>query len=846
MGITRINTNISSITAQRNINITGNSLSRSIERLSSGLRINSASDDAAGMSVANRLNTQVKGLGVAISNSQDGINMISVAEGALDETTSRLNRVRELALQAANTGVNDIPARNAIQDEVFQSIDEITRIASTTQFASNYLLNGDFSIQSGLKAGQQNYGINIDSSPVASTLSSGTAFLNIRQTQAGSSQIVAGDGVGSIQVLSTGIGNQTDIAVSMAMFSDDSHFAGAAAGGDTIQGNFFNGVSVATDDTFVFEGVLADGITKFTGSYSVGAAATVANLASAVQGAIDDAEKALFGVTTTASIPTTYRTTVSAGAGDNLGRLVFTSQAELINQTNFNMSLIRSDYTVTQTKGVTRSGEIGESSYLSGVGQVGNSVTALTGSTFGSGEFEINVQDVQSAQQRIVESTIVFRDATGAIMNRSTSIQSGGSAVGTAGLILNGTFDGGIYTGGTTIQDGDMIVLRGTNSDGTTFEGSFTFDYSVTNAQADTLLNDFRFGSISGLISELNTRTRGYDQSLGLVDQDNGVQTRFEDAMFTFTSSGTLQLIDDLGRSDSSLNFTLTFQRAPSATTRDNYTIQDQAELIKEGYAEQATFSINGGESIRAEAGDVITLFGPEATVIGIPQEQVTLRVGSGFSVGTDKLQTSANVYEGALNGGEEVKFTAGQQDVVFISGGKSDGPAKFVTVDFDAVLDVTSDGGITNSGITVLISTNNSGLNFQIGSNKGQNIQFALGDLKADNLGFGRGSGRTMSDINVTTLDGANKAIEVVDEALAQVNRTRSILGAATNRLESTIANLSVAAENLTASESRIRDADFAKETAEFTRNQVLMQAGVSVLAQANFQSQGFLALLG
>ena len=845
MGITRINTNISSITAQRNINITGSNLSRSIERLSSGLRINSASDDAAGLSVANRLNTQVKGLDVAVSNSQDGINMISVAEGALDETTSRLNRVRELALQAANTGVNDIPARNAIQDEVFQSIDEITRIASTTQFASNYLLNGDFSIQSGLKAGQQDYGINIDSSPVASTLSSGTAFLNIRQTQAGSSQIVAGDGARSIQVMSTGIGNQTDIAVSMAMFSDNSHFSVGLAGADTLTTEYFNGVSVVVADTFVFEGVLADGVTKFTGSTSVDAGTDVNQMASDVQAAIDEAEKALFGVSTTASIPTTFRTTVSAGSGANNGRLVLTSQAELINQSSLSMSLIRSDYMVTQANGVTRSGEIGVASHLSGSGQVGNSVTAITGSTFGSGEFEINVQDVQSDQQRIAESTVVFRDATGAIMNRATSIQSGASAVGTSGLVLNGAFDGGIYTGGTTIQDGDMIILRGTNSDGTTFEGSFTFDYDVASAQADTLLNDFEFGSISGLMSELNTRTRGYDQTMVQTETD-GVQTRFEDAMFTFTASGTLQLIDDLGRSDSQLDFTLTFQGSPGATTRENYTIQDEAELVKEGYAEQATFSINGGESIRAEAGDVVTLFGPESTVIGVPQEQVTLRVGSGFAVGDDKLQTSANVYEGALNGGEEVNFTAGQQDVVFISGGKSDGPAKFVTVDFDAILDVTYDGGITNSGITVLISTNNSGLNFQIGSNKGQNIQFALGDLKADNLGFGRDSGMTMSDINVTTLDGANSAIEIVDEALAQVNRTRSILGAATNRLESTIANLSVAAENLTASESRIRDADFAKETAEFTRNQVLMQAGVSVLAQANFQSQGFLVLLG
>ena len=107
-------------------------------------------------------------------------------------------------------------------------------------------------------------------------------------------------------------------------------------------------------------------------------------------------------------------------------------------------------------------------------------------------------------------------------------------------------------------------------------------------------------------------------------------------------------------------------------------------------------------------------------------------------------------------------------------------------------------------------------------------------------------GQGRTVSDINITTLEGANDAIRIIDEALNQVNKTRSILGAATNRLEATISNLSVSAENLTASESRIRDVDLAKESTDFTKNQLLIQAGTSILAQANFQGQGFLSLIG
>lgn len=844
MGITRINTNISSITAQRNINKTGNNISKSIERLSSGLRINRASDDAAGLSVANRLKTQTQGLNQAVDNAQGGINTISVAEAALDETTNRLNRIRVLSLQAANTGVNDTTARNAIQDEIFQNIDEITRIASTTQFASNYLLNGDFSIQSKLKQGQQNYGVNIDSSPVASTLSNGTAFLNIRQTQTGSARIVAGDGVGRVQTLNTGIQNQTDVAVSLALFSDQALFRTPNSAA-TLDGAFFNGVSIAAADTFVYEGVLADGVTKFTGTFSVSTSASapdgVDDFARYIQTAIDSAEKALFGVSTTSSVPSAYRTKVAMGAGANLGRIELRSNGQYINQSDLSISLVRSGTVVAQSNGVTRSGAIGASSSLSGVGRIGNSVTAITGSTFSSGEFQITVQDVQDAQQRKVESTIVFRDTNGAIFGRSVTMVGTAAAAGINSLVLNGNFVNGIYTGGTTLQNGDLIVLTGTNSDGTTFEGTFTFDGNSGATSYDTSLNDFKFGSISGLVSELNYRSRDYT-----VDSKDGEQTRFDDAMFTYAAGGTIQLIDDIAKSNSQTSFTFTFQRNPSTTARDNYTIQDNAVLTQEGYAEQATFSISGGEAIRAEAGQVITLKGPEATRVGVPQEQVTFRVGSNLSAGSDILLNKAKVYEGSLNGGETVTFSAGQQDVQFISGEATEGPAKFVTVDFDSVLDITSGGSSTDNGVTILISTTNSGLNFQIGANRGQSIQFALGDLKADNLGFGRGSGRTVADINVVTLEGANESLSIVDEALNQVNRTRSILGSATTRLESTISSLSVASENLTASESRIRDADFAKETSIYTQNQVLLQAGVSVLAQANFTSQGFLSLLG
>jgi flagellin len=144
MGL-RINNNTEATNAYRNLNNTQSSLSKSLERLSSGLRINRAADDAAGLSISENLKSQVNGFKVATSNAQDGISLIQTAEGALNETTNLLQRVRDLTVQASNTGANDQAARDAIGREVTQSLNEIDRIASATVYGSKSLLDGSSS-----------------------------------------------------------------------------------------------------------------------------------------------------------------------------------------------------------------------------------------------------------------------------------------------------------------------------------------------------------------------------------------------------------------------------------------------------------------------------------------------------------------------------------------------------------------------------------------------------------------------------------------------------------------------------------------------------------------------------
>ena len=138
-----VNTNVSSINAQRNLSKSSEALGTSMQRLSSGMRINSAKDDAAGLQIANRLTSQVNGLGVAQRNANDGISMAQTAEGAMTESANILQRMRDLSLQSAN-GSNDADARAALQKEVGALQQELTRIAETTKFGGTSLLDGSF------------------------------------------------------------------------------------------------------------------------------------------------------------------------------------------------------------------------------------------------------------------------------------------------------------------------------------------------------------------------------------------------------------------------------------------------------------------------------------------------------------------------------------------------------------------------------------------------------------------------------------------------------------------------------------------------------------------------------
>ena len=196
-----VNTNITSLTAQRNLTGSQSTLNTSLERLSSGLRINSAKDDAAGLAISERFTAQIKGLNVGVRNANDGISLAQTAEGSLGEVTNNLQRIRELAVQSANA-TNSASDRTALQAEVTQLVAEIDRVATTANFNGVNLLNGSFSNQA------------FQIGPGAADQVSISSIVDSRSSSLGSNSLslTGGSVLGQVVAVNTGLNGITAVA----------------------------------------------------------------------------------------------------------------------------------------------------------------------------------------------------------------------------------------------------------------------------------------------------------------------------------------------------------------------------------------------------------------------------------------------------------------------------------------------------------------------------------------------------------------------------------------------------------------------------------------------------------
>ncbi|SDF71493.1 flagellin [Phytopseudomonas seleniipraecipitans] len=197
-----VNTNIASLNTQRNLQSSSNSLATSMQRLSTGSRINSAKDDAAGLQISNRLTSQINGLNVAVRNANDGISLAQTAEGALQQSTNILQRMRDLSLQAAN-GSNDSVDRSALQKEVGALQNELSRIAETTTFGGRKLLDGSFGSTAFQVGANSNETIDV-SIGNASSNKMGAYTSDKAGTASGLASATAGDSSGTMTISANG------------------------------------------------------------------------------------------------------------------------------------------------------------------------------------------------------------------------------------------------------------------------------------------------------------------------------------------------------------------------------------------------------------------------------------------------------------------------------------------------------------------------------------------------------------------------------------------------------------------------------------------------------------------
>jgi len=706
-----INTNVSSLYAQRNLTKSQGDLTTSLQRLSSGLRINSAKDDAAGMSISERMTAQVRGIDQAVRNSNDGISLAQTAEGGLNDITTSLQRLRELAVQSSNAAVTDTD-RVAIQTETTQLTSEIDRIAEQTNFNGIKLLDGSFKGQS-FQIGANEH----------QTLA--VSIGSVRTSKLGATDV---NSISSRQ----GYVTTATAAISYSMVTITT--------GDLV----INGVGVGAPST-----------EEDPASYKL------KNLSSIAKAAAINKISTQTGVTATVNENTARGTRMTVGA-------IITTPTT-------------ANFTV-------------------------NGVTITTATS----------NDTASTRQAIVRAINLKSDRTGVVASDTNSDEEGVVLKAADGRNILTSF--GIGAGATTSATG----LK---------NGVFFGSYTLSSTKEISL--DEGAGNIAhaGFTKGTYTPQMAYASNQQVSDSGHTFVRRAESFQTgDFKINGVL-----VGKSLSSADTASSFANSASAiskaaainqltsltgvTAHTNVTEIRGASMVAANptASTQGSFVINGVTTDTVLTVSASTAISRQNAVKAI--NAVSKRTGvTAVDTGTDTYGVRLSAEDG-----RNIQLTATSTLSAVATG-----------------INLTGlDTGIYHGGLTLT-----SAKAFSISSG-------TTGIDGLDRLGMGAGTyggtrtGSALQDVDLSTQAGATAALSSVDNAINSINTQRASLGALQNRFGSTISNLQSSSYNLTSARSQIQDADFAKETAQLTRNQILQQAGVAMLGQANQFPQQVLSLL-
>ncbi|GAB3537643.1 flagellin [Noviherbaspirillum agri] len=472
-----INTNISSLNAQRNLTTSQSALSTSIQRLSSGLRINSAKDDAAGLAISERMTTQIRGLNQAARNANDGISLAQTAEGALGEIGNNLQRIRELAVQSRNA-TNSTEDRAKLQKEVDQLKSEIDRVANDTSFNGIKLLDGSFTSQ---------------------------AF----QVGANQGQTISITGIADAN--KDALGNWTDIARVAATAGPD----GGATAATKAMGAFT--ASAGGDGTSTFTGTFTAGTDTLAVDVTGPVSATTLAAAYVAEGFAADGTGTVNGFSLNLGAATTIEGAITAGS-------LTVSRAD---GTNF---------TYAETEGGTAYGTSGGFN-AAPAGATANgaaaSFTALTGSAFTINNVNIEVDAAADAETRLTDLAKAINASTAGV---TATIEDGAlklsSKDNTKDLVIGGTSAAtvldqtGLATGTTAREDVtgfdaiDISTVDGADSAILAMDAALD---AVNNARADLGAVQNRFTSV---VANLQTTSENLSASRSRIqDTDFAAET---------------------------------------------------------------------------------------------------------------------------------------------------------------------------------------------------------------------------------------------------------------------------------------------------------------------------------
>lgn len=753
----RINQNVLSIQTYGNLTQTSNRLEKSIEKLSSGLRINRAADDAAGLAISEKMRRQIRGLNRAVLNAQDGISMIQTAEGALNETHSILHRMRELAIQSSNDTLtsND---RMEIQKEVTQLKDDLNRIARNTEFNTKKLLDGS---QTALISSSSNY---------------------VKGVVSGYPKDSAGDFDVSIALLSAGI---SQMQRSQIFTINDEHST-LAQGTTQLQSisQFYNANGV-----FILDTPLALNINgnSNTTSIQLDAQMTLDNVAAAVQNAISS-EGGLGVKNTKTSMVNTAQTGI-AGLGGYLevvsgnlgesGEISFSGDQQVIDALGLSVSRAAKNNRVEMTL---------RDSF-------GNLRQIKTESNRGVGllngiDINFDSQAAQIAGVSGLEAGLYFSVAETFDINvgghtATVSVASGYWTM--EGLARNYNHQIGVAIGGGST---DLMGLSAA-----VVEGEIRFLYDRPATAAASVGTAIRIiSSSNSILGFLNGTYSGFVDGQKDADKIEWGFTRYRNDQ---TLAGDAI---DLNISDGVNTVTVRVVSAITSSALGSVTLSDMVRFINF----QATINDQLSQASVAVRVDQV----------GGAMAFTSLRVGTQNLDAAAAYTSMISINLTASGGG-----TVSAGDSFMLQMGMAEGTAKGT--------------GDKNFRLHIVNNTPQ----FQIGADQGQNMEISMSDMSAMAL--------DVDKLDLTSVAGAQRAIGKLNRAIDIVSSERSKLGAFQNRLEYAINNLRNTHSNLSAAESRIRDADIAQEMIEFTRNQIVSQSGTAMLAQANLIPQGVLQLL-